>query len=210
MGEGCGFWRGWMSAEMSWRPTATLRTQGERQLSLLPQFEVPAHVHDFALENRPPALPQRTGPLRALSLCVTGMLCMVGALALMGVAAEPASRHGQIIAQNMRSVVGEAISHANEAAEARSRMHEAARAEYMQRRGLAAEPQPPVGRPAPSSLLLRLASIRKAEASAIDDELVAQLFPRWKTEGEWNQSEVLKDLILAVSHLAYRSETPGR
>lgn len=185
-----------------------MRGQGGRQLSLLPQFEAPPHVHDFSLEHRPPALPQRTGPLRALSLCVTSAFCAVGALALVGLAAEPAARHGQIIAQNVRNVVGDAIAHANDAAEARSRMQAASRAEYMQRRGLAAEP--PAKRPASSSLLLRLAAIRKSEASALDDDLIAQFFPRWKTEGEWNQREVLKDLILAVSHLAYRAEVPDR
>ena len=197
---------GLMSCEMSWRPAA-VRAHGGRQLSLLPQFDAPPHVHDFSLEHRPPALPQRSGPLRALSFCVTASLCVVGALAIVGVAAEPAARHGQMIAQNVRSVVGDAIAHANDAAEARSRLNAAAKQEYLQRRGLA---EPPARRVASSSLLLRLAAIRKAEASTLDDDLVAQFFPRWKTESGWNESEVLKDLILAVSHLAYRAEVPDR
>ena len=195
-----------MSREMSFRPTAC-RGQGARQLSLLPQFDAPPYVHDFSLEHRPPALPQRSGPLRALSLCVASCFCVVGALAIVGLAAEPAVRHGQMIAQNVRSVVGDAIAHANDAAEARSRLHVAAKQEYLQRRGLA---EPPARRAGSSSLLLRLAAIRKAEATALDDDLIAQFFPRWKTESGWNEGEVLKDLILAVSHLAYRAEVPDR
>ena len=197
-----------MSGEMSWRP-ASVRVQGGRQLSLLPQFDAPPHVHEFSFEHRPPALPQRSGPLLALSMCVTSAFCVVGALALVGLAAEPAARHGQIIAQNVRTVVGDAIAHANDAAEERSRVHAASKAEYMQRRGLAPEPQPRVKRPASSSLLLRLAAIRKSESIALDDDLIAQLFPKWKTDGVWNQGEVLKDVILAVSHLAYRAEAPS-
>lgn len=198
-----------MSRELNFR-AASCRTQGGRQLSLLPQFEAPPSVHDFSLEHRPPALPQRSGPLRALSFCVTACLCVIGALAIVSVAAEPAARHGQMIARNVRSVVGDAIAHANDAAEARSRLHAAAKKEYLQRRGLAEEPQLLVSKVGPSSLLLRLAAIRKAEATALDEDLIAQFFPRWKTENGWNESEVLKDLILAVSHLAYRAEIPDR
>lgn len=194
-----------MSREMSWRPAAA-RAQAGRGLSLLPQFDVPVHLHDFSLDHHPPALPARAGPLRALSLCVVCLFCSVGVLALLGLAAEPAARQGQLLVQGMRSVVGQALEHANDAAEARVRQHAAAKQEYMQRRGLAAEP--PARRAGSSSLLLRLAAIRKAEASALDDDLIAQFFPRWKTEKGWNEGEVLKDLILAVSHLAYRSEIP--
>ena len=126
-----------------------------------------------------------------------------------GLAAEPATRSGQIIAQNVRSVVGDAIAHANDAAEAQRRAQAASRVKYIQRRGLATVPQAPAKRSVPPSLLFRLAAIRKAEESALDEDLVAQLFPMWKTEDGWNQSEVLKDLILAVSHLAYIAEASG-
>tara|TARA_Y100000389_G_scaffold196735_1_gene230161 strand:+ start:4005 stop:4601 length:597 start_codon:yes stop_codon:yes gene_type:complete len=197
-----------MFTEMSWRPAA-VRAQGRGQLSLLPQFDAPVHMQEFSLEHHPPALPQRVGPLRALSLCMTSVFCMVGALALVGLAAEPATRSGQIIAQNVRSVVGDAIAHANDAAEAQRRAQAASRVKYIQRRGLATVPQAPAKRSVPPSLLFRLAAIRKAEESALDEDLVAQLFPMWKTEDGWNQSEVLKDLILAVSHLAYIAEASG-
>ena len=170
------------------------------------------HAHDYSLEYRPPILPQRSGPLRALSLCITSCFCVVGALTLLGVAAEPAARHGQMLAQNMRNVVGDAIAHANEAAEARRRMQVAAKQEYLQRRGLAterqleAEPRQAARRTRLPSLLLRLAAIRKTETATLDDNLVAQFFPKWKTEAGWNENEVLKDLILAVSHLARISD----
>ena len=57
------------------------------------------------------------------------------------------------------------------------------------------------------ALLLRMAALLKTDTpgSSIDYDAVEQFFPRWREtrDERWNQEEVLKDLVLAVSQLAH-------
>lgn len=60
-----------------------------------------------------------------------------------------------------------------------------------------------------SRLLLRMAALQQANsrANAIDDSVVSEYFPTWiaskqKSVGQWNQEAVLRDLVMAVSHLS--------
>lgn len=63
-----------------------------------------------------------------------------------------------------------------------------------------------------SSLLLRMAALQQtgSRVNGIDDDAVHQYFPTWITNerrpvGQWNQDAVLRDLVLAVSHLAHKA-----
>lgn len=63
-----------------------------------------------------------------------------------------------------------------------------------------------------SSLLLRMAALQQAggRVNAIDADAVHQYFPAWITNeqrpiAQWNQEAVLKDVVLAVSHLAHKA-----
>lgn len=193
-----------MSREVSLRSVAC-RSQAARQLALLP-LDAPTVGFDIG-GNRAPTLPPRDTPLRACSACVAAFACGVFALAVVCIATEPASIGGNRLAQNVRNVVGEAIAHANDAAEERRRMQEDARRDYIARRSPpTAAPTRSARRVAPSNLLLRLAAIRKDKTTELDMELMRQFFPRWRTDGGWNKDEVLNDLVIAVSHLAHRAE----
>lgn len=63
-----------------------------------------------------------------------------------------------------------------------------------------------------SGVLLRMAALQQAASpiNDIDDNVIHQYFPKWITNeqqrtGQWNQEAVLRDLVLAVSHLAHEA-----
>lgn len=67
-----------------------------------------------------------------------------------------------------------------------------------------------------SSLLLRMAALQQegGRVNGIDADAVHQYFPTWVTNeqrpvAQWNQEAVLKDLVLAVSHLAHKASVDG-
>lgn len=60
-------------------------------------------------------------------------------------------------------------------------------------------------------LLSRMAALGKAGALRIDDSAVEQFFPAWvahRSQNQWDENAVLRDLVLAVSQLADKP-TPG-
>lgn len=202
---------------MSCRQTHRTSQSG---IALLPQFNVPPGVTDFALENRPPHLPDRNSPSKACILTVAACLCIIGSYSTVSVAAEPVITHTTKIARGVSNAVGRAISHANEEAERNAQKHYEAREKYFERRRLSSssknyDDEDPVPEPreiAPrkqsqSALLLRMAALLKTDTpgSSIDYDAVEQFFPRWREtrDERWNQEEVLKDLVLAVSQLAH-------
>eukprot|EP00966_Prymnesium_polylepis_P014121 325967-Prymnesium_polylepis.1 len=85
---------------------------------------------------------------------------------------------------------------------------------YRRRLGAAGE-RPTYDRPLvkspKSSLLLRMAAIRKMETTVndIDERAVRQYFPAWVEngvdKGTWNEKVVMRDVVLAVSQLAHRA-----
>lgn len=91
-----------------------------------------------------------------------------------------------------------AIEHANEQAREHAAAHYQARDQLMERRRLQDAPRRRADR---STLLLRMASLRKSQAR-LDDNSVLQLFPNWIEGGEWRHEAVLKDLVRAVADLA--------
>lgn len=225
-------------------------------ITLLPLFSVPAGVTDFALENKPPSLPSRNSPFRVVTIAAIGLMCTIGAYALVSSAAEPVMRHSTELARGMKLVVGSAITHANQQAKRNALTHYQARQEYIDRRdrrsrrmeedayapqeeewgdkrrgatsdmrefvvsaanpvGIIPADLPPM-KSGKSSLLLRMAALQQTgnRVNGIDDDAVHQYFPTWKTnEGrpaaQWNQEAVLKDLVLAVSHLAHKASVDG-
>lgn len=221
-----------MSFENSWmscRPVARTSCSSRQEISLLPQFAAPPGVTDFALENRPPSLPPRSSPARVVGVCLTTILCAVGSFAVLKSAAEPAMRHGRNLVGGVNDVVHAAIDHANTAADQRARDHYEAKQAYMARinnnrpsnRRMAEDaeaivpalPRPRSGR---SSLLLRMAALRKLESAVneLDNNAVQQYFPDWVVArpdpaADWNKDAVLRDLVLAVSQLAHRASIDG-
>ena len=150
---------------------------------------------------------------------------MAGVFTVAGAAVEPLRANSGYIGAGMSTMVSSAINSANEAAERHAQKHYAARAEYLERRGLRRlnerapfqgvppplpeplaendEPEPPQV----EALLLRMAALR-ASTNAIDHTAVQQYFPSWMksaSDAQWNQNAVLSDLVLAVSELAHRS-----
>ncbi len=205
---------GWMSC----RPTCR-----SHHSSVLPTFSVGASA-EFPLESRPPQLPPRNSTHRALVIAAVGFLCVCGALATVSAAVEPVMHHGGALANGVKTVIRNAITHANEEAERRAHDHYVARQEYLQRRGrapteayrrkLAEEERVydlPLIKSQRSSLLLRMAAIQKVESAYndIDDHAVRQYFPAWVDNGagrgSWNENAVLRDLALAVSQLSHRA-----
>lgn len=196
-------------------------------IALLPQFNLPPGVTDFALETRPPHLPDRNSPSKACLLTAAACLCIIGSYSTVSVAAEPVILHTTNIARGMSNAVGRAISHANEQAERNAKKHYEAREKFFQRRALsypsknyeddAPLPEPPDIAPrkqSQSALLLRMAALLKTDTpgSAIDYDAIEQFFPRWreKRDDSWNQDEVLKDLVLAVSQLSHTVSLESR
>jgi hypothetical protein len=122
--------------------------------------------------------------------------------------------------------MGNAIMHANREAERHAQRHYDAREEYMSRRRLSPSRAHPAkeeetmaeldqqvvspsnsGR-AKSALLLRMAALLKKEGSiGLDESAVEQFFPGWirptQDVHHWNDDAVLRDLVMAVSQLAY-------
>lgn len=204
----------WMSCRQN--------THKSRPISLLPEFNVPPGVTDFALETRPPHLPPRNSPSKLVSTLFVSGMCIFGAYCAVTWMAGPVLRHGSTLANGMSDVVGNAIARANDMAERRKQDHYEAKQEYLRRRGLAfqtkpdmentaASYRPTAGKSGKSSLLLRMAALRKVESpvSGIDDDAVEQYFPEWilqkRNSGEWNQDAVLRDLVLAVSQLSHKA-----
>lgn len=198
----------WMSCRTPHKTT--------HNLSLLPQFAVPPGVTDFAVENRPPHLPDRNSPSRACLLTVAAVLCIVGSYNMINAAAEPVMTSTSKLARGVSSAVGRAISQANEEAQRNAQRHYDARQLYLNKRRLsgpdaAAEALPIVQAVAvrprkQSALLLRMAALLKTDSpgTTIDFDALDSFFPRWREQAEgWNHDEVLRDLILAVSQLAH-------
>lgn len=181
----------------------------QSRFELLPTFTAPPGVHDFALENRPPTLPNRNSPSRVCLLCVGAILCVVGSYSTIAAAAGPVFEHGSTLARGVSKAVGNAISHANQEAERNAQRHYEARERYMSKRNLAQDSRTATSalEPVRSPLLLRLAALRSGEDGriSIDDQAVEQFFPSWVAEREhsWNEDAVLRDLVLAVSQIAH-------
>ena len=196
-----------------------------QNIALLPQFNVPPGVTDFAIENKPPHLPPRNSPSRVCVLVVGTVLCLVGSYSTISAAAGPVITQSNKLVSGMTNVMGNAILRANEEAERRAQLHYEARSEYMSRRRLSpyssgikadvdtaplttsttSRTYPPRPKPA---LLARMAALRKANpASTLDETTIEQLFPQWvkhKRDGvELNERVVLQDLIMAVAQLSY-------
>ena len=179
-----------MQLQESWM---SCRLSGPSSRPVLPQFA------EFPLESRPPTLPPRNSPSRLAAMCVVAALCMVGMCSILTSAVGPAISHGSQLARGVRSVLDSAISHANEQARAHAAEHYSAREQLMQHRRL----QDGARRPAKSSLLFRMAALRRTQPHTLDDGTVTQLFPAWLEEGgEWRHEAVLKDLVRAVADLA--------
>ena len=89
-----------------------------------------------AMAMMPAQLPARSSPLRALAICVVGIVCLVAILATLVAAIDPMAQRGSSIVAGMGDAVGSAIARANEAAERNAEAHYRAREEYLQRRGL--------------------------------------------------------------------------
>jgi len=181
--------------------------------SLLPQFQFPNNVADFPIETKPPSLPPRNSTTRAFILAFVGLLCTVGTYAILSTVAKPAFDTSKQFAQGVRRVVDSAITQANQQAENNANRHYKARREYLQRRDrrrLNRDAQPEdedveALTDAKPSLILRMAALKRAESAVngIDHKAVEQYFPEWlNSAATWNEDAVLRDLVLAVSHLA--------
>lgn len=216
---------------MSGLNNAWMQRQGPRQgvngISLLPQFNVPPEVKTFGIETRPPHLPDRNSPSRACLLLVLGIVCVIASLnSLAG--SEPMFIHTTTLARGVTNAVGRAISHANEQAEKHAQRHYDAREKFFQRRRRLddlvkvdeAESPPvpdvddlPKRKQSQSALLLRMAALLQHDAhvSKLDEAAVDQFFPKWRqsTSESLDQEEVMHDLILAVSQLAYTASVDG-
>jgi hypothetical protein len=132
-------------------------------------------------------------------MCVVAALCVVGACSILSSAIGPAISQGSHIARGVRSVLNSAISHADEQARAHAAEHYSAREQMMQHRRLQDAPR----RPGRSSLLMRMAALRRTQPHTLEDSTVAQLFPSWVEDGgEWRHEAVLRDLVRAVADLA--------
>ena len=214
-----------MALDASWmscRPAQASRGG----ISLLPQFNTPPAITDFALENKPPSLPPRNSPARIVVVGLVAVMCFIGSCAVVSAAAEPVVTGSKRLASGMKHVVGTAISRANEQAERNAAVHYSARQDYLERRAAsrrlgeernlpvaAAVPLPLKGRKSGrSSLLLRMAALQALENPAsVDETAVRQYFPSWVTDrAEWDEEAVLHDLVLAVSHLAHQASIDGR
>lgn len=209
-----------MSLGDQWMSCRQTSSRSSRPISLLPEFNVPPGVTDFALESRPPHLPRNSASRILGSACTSGA-CVIGMLCLLSITAGPVVHQGARILSGVRNAVGSALAHANDMEQQRVQYHYNARSEYMRRRGLSTRPepedipQPPepaASRPraGKSSLLLRMAALRKVESavSGIDDNAIEQYFPDWivrRRDGAWNEDAVLRDLVSAVSQLAHKA-----
>lgn len=221
-------------AWMSCRPTtaAKMRDGG----SFLPQFTVPPSANPgFTLEARPPALPARSSALQTIGLCVTVIVCVVGAVEILQTAAEPTVRHGQRLWGGMATAVSSALAHANDAADRRQLEHVEATQRYLELVDKQREPRrprelqqqelqeldrAPVADRAPAerrvrhSLLLRIAALaRSAEPGSMDVERVSQLFPQWvtsETDVELKTDKIVLDLVQAVGLLSQERADQNR
>lgn len=201
-------------------------------ISLLPQFQLPPDVHDFAIEHRPPQLPARNSYFRLVGIAVVGVLCLAGLCTISTVIMEPLREKSGSLRSGVTNMVSSAITGVNAAAERQAQEHYAARAAYLQKRGLRrlddfAAPLPsrrPVSAPTPpeddlsfdapsgaSTLLERMATLRD-----LDGDAVEQHFPEWISKdtlvvgtgrpiARWNEDAVLRDIVRAVSQLASRA-----
>tara|TARA_B100001175_G_scaffold314984_1_gene325511 strand:- start:358 stop:1095 length:738 start_codon:yes stop_codon:yes gene_type:complete len=175
---------------------------GGSGISLLPQFNLPSGVHDFSIEHRPPQLPARNSSVRLLGIFVVGVLCLAGLCTISTAIMEPLRDKGGTFRSGVTDMVSNAITGVNAAAERQAQEHYAARAAYLQKRGLRrlndVAPSLPRQRPvpvpgddlhrddvpldapwdapldAPAALLTRMAALRD-----LDDGAVEQHFPRW-------------------------------
>lgn len=213
-----------MSLGSSWMSCrSTCRSHSS---AVLPTFAI-SGAPEFALETRPPQLPPRNSTPRMLGIITIGFLCVCGALAMVSAAVEPVMNNGGALAQGVQTAIRNAITHANAEAERHAHDHYVARQEYLQRKGRAPSTDPyrrrlddaddrpaydlPLMKSQKSSLLLRMAAIRKIETTVndIDEHAVRQYFPAWVDNGldrgAWNENAVLRDLVLAVSQLAHRA-----
>ena len=200
------------------------------RIELLPTWSTPPLDHALPADCRPPAPSYgNSGPCVCL-LCVGAFLCAIGGYVTIAAAAGPIAHHSSSLARGTRAprdgtrpasahacrvcrvslshvvttglstAVGNAISHANQEAERSERLRYEARERYMSRRRSGTTK-------ATSPLLLRLAALRRDDDQgrvSIDDGAVEQLFPDWVTErAAWDESVVLKDLVLAVSQISH-------
>lgn len=176
----------------------------------------------------PAQLPARSSPLRALAICVVGVVCLVAILATLVAAIDPMAQRGSAIVAGMGDAVGSAIARANEAAERNAQAHYRARDEYLQRRGLrriddafptpapapaAAELEWPLLRggedDALSEALQRWEALREVDADdreVVNADVVRRNFPGWLAKrprgAPWDEQLVLRDVVLVVSRLA--------
>ena len=196
---------------MSQRPAATCRHAGSHGFTLLPQFNVPDHVHSFALERAPPQLPARAGLYRVLTTCVMGLLSLIGCVAIGSWVAEPALRGGRSVIGNLGTAMGSAIERANEAAERQKTIRQA----HSRRKLAYREDKLDIDasddlyletKRSRSSLLLRMAALRTSdETSLLNTDAVERYFPEWMDESGLKSDAVLKDLVVAVAVLAHES-----
>lgn len=135
---------------------------------------------------------------------------------MVSIAAGPVLVHTTNMAHGVSRAIERAISQANEQAEIHAQKHYEARDMYFKRKLISSKPnEPDIGtgvvtpprKQAQSALLLRMAALVKTDtaSSSIDYKILEKLFPRWRLHQEktWDNEEVLKDLVLAVSQLAH-------
>lgn len=188
---------------------------------------MPVAAIDFALESRPPNLPPRNCFVRILHVAIISTLCTIGVYTLGARATGPVITQSTQFANGVRRVVEDAISHADEQAmhsRDESRDYTAgtqARRLSLQTRegelvggdgGRESVHATAHGHGGKSSLLLRMAALRKQgrPVSRVDESAVRRYFPSWELgerAGHWNESAVLRDLVLAVSHLAQEASS---
>jgi hypothetical protein len=143
-------------------------------------------------------------------------LCLVGSYATIAAAAGPVIEHGSSLARGVSTVVGKAISQANQEAERNAKMHYEAHERYMSKRRTNDNIPTTMERESTilpkSPLLIRLSALQTSGKMEIDNDAVEQLFPDWvsKQENSWNEGAVLNDLILAVSQISHALSIDNR
>lgn len=206
------------NAFLSYRQTG----RASQPIQLLPQFNTPCGVTDFALERYPPQLPESSGFGKLAGICVMGVLCVIGAFSVVTEASGHFATHGPKMASGLTEAIGSAVSKAREENERRNQLHLEAKMQLQRRlaehihNSAAAQKTTanlPAGRPpTPESqqkpqrarydpMLMKMAALKSDEG--VDNYAVGKLFPDWVAEGgEWDESAVLRDLVVAVSHMA--------
>ena len=163
---------------------------------------------EFHLEHNPPSLPARSAP----SKCVWGLavvLASIGGITVLGSAAGPLVDASRVFASGVQNSLGSVLDRAHENARLHAEQQQQRRDAFAQRRSRQLEETEPEPRPRrrKSSLLLKMAAIRGEGAGDLNEVAIQTYFPQWLLDkkSEFNQKEVLKDVMLAVAQLSHET-----